>query len=436
MTEVKDNSSLPLLLSITGVIVVVAVGGWFLLNREPVDTPPTATVDEVPVAEEGAVVDSELVEEPQPSPEAADEASADVNAELRKARLAADAEILIFPATQSAFYYYSRVLKADPAHAVANAELDVVLARVATTVTQHLEEERFDNAYEIATIVARLRPEHDLVLDTQQTLDGYTEQLVAQAIQHAQDGDDQQAADLLAKAQALPGRNPEYFTAVRGSIADIRDVRLEAEKDKADRALLAENDARAAWVVSVRNAVVAGNLITPAGASARDLLAERNTWSTERTQLTAEVVGALIDAAEALIEAKKPTDAEPLLNAAIEMGGDADRFDAVGAELEDAFVELESSRIASMSELVRVKSVSPKYPRRAAERDVSGWVDVFFTVTPTGETDNVTVNRSDPKSVFDRAAVDAVEKWAFQPVEYRGRIIDQRAGARLVFELK
>ena len=437
MTEVKDNSSLPLLLSITGAVVAVAVGGWFLLNKEPVDTAPAAIVEETPVAEEATESASEPdAEQEEPAAEAPTEVSADVDAELRKARLAADAEIFIFPATQSAFYYYDRVLRADPEHAVANAELDAMLARVASTVTQHLEAQRFDNAFEIASIVARLRPEHFLVLETQRTLDEYTEQLVAEAIQQAQDGNDRQAREVLATAAALPGRNPEYFTAVRGSIGDIRQVRQAAEKDRADRALLAENEARAAWVASIQSAVANGNLITPAGASARDLLAVRNSWSAERTQLTGELVGALVEAAEALIVERKPADAEPLLNAAIELGGDADRFDAVSTVLDEAYIDLESNRVASMSELVRVKSASPKYPRRAAERDVSGWVDVYFTVTATGETANVSVNRSDPKSVFDRAAVEAVEKWAFEPVEYRGQVIAQRAGARLVFKLE
>jgi len=434
MTEVKDNSSLPLLLSITGAILAVAVGGWFLLNQETVDSTPTAAIEDAPVEEQAETADA--ADEPAAEPQQAVVMSADVDAELRKARLAADAEIFIFPATQSALYYYGRVLRADPGHAVANAELEAMLARVATTVAQHLEAQEFANAYEIATIVGRLRPEHSLVLETQRVLDDYTEQLVAEAIQLAQDGDDQQAEELLATAAALPGRNPDYFAAVSASITDIREVRQAAEKDRAKRAQLAENDARAAWVTGIRKAVADGNLITPAGASARDLLAEPNSWSAERTQLTSELVDALVDAAEALIAEKKPTDAELLVNAAVELGGDADRFDAVNAALENAFIELESSRVASVSELVRVKTASPKYPRRAAERDISGWVDVYFTVSATGETANVSVYRSDPESVFDRAAVEAVKKWAFQPVEYRGQVIAQRAGARLVFKLE
>lgn len=434
MTEVKDSSSLPLLLSITGAVLAVAVGGWFLLNKDQTagDAAPAAATEQAPVEEATPVVEETTESEIVPDIDV----SVEVDAELRKARLAAEADILIFPATQSALYYYGRVLRAEPGHPIANAELDATLAQVARTVSQHLAAEEFGNAHEIATLVARQRPEHDLVLETQRTLDGRTEQLVAEAIQHAQDGNDQEAADALDLAAALPGRNPAYFTAVRASMGDIQDVRQAAEQDRAQRAQLADDEARAAWVTSIRNSISGGNLISPAGASARDLLSESNSWETERTQLTGEVVAALIVAAQEIINAKQPTDAEPLINAAVELGGNADEFDKLSSALENAYVELESNRVASMSELVRVKAAAPRYPRRAQERDVSGWVDIYFTVTADGETADVSVNRSEPKSVFDRAAIDAVEKWAFQPVEYRGQIISQRAATRLVFQLE
>jgi len=431
MTEVKDNSSLPLLLSITGAVLAVAVGGWFLLNREPADS--NEPIAEAPVEQIAPVEakDETLAESHEPVA-----VLADVNAELRKARLAADADVLVFPATQSALFYYGRVLRADPEHAVANAELDAMLAQVAIAVAEHLESQEFANAHEIAKLVARLRPEHTLVMDTQRTLDDYTEQLVAEAIQHSQDGNDDQASAALATAAALPGRNPDYFTAVRASISDIRNVRQAAEQNRAQRARLAEDDAKAAWAASIRKAIAEGNLLAPAGASARDLLAESNSWSAERTQLTSEVVEALINSAEELIAANQPAEAETFIDLAVELGGDADRFDEVSAALDAAYIELESNRVASMSELVRVKAVAPRYPRRAQERDIGGWVDIYFTVTATGETAEVTVNRSEPKSVFDRAAIEAVRKWAFQPVEYRGQIISQRAGTRLVFQLE
>ena len=89
-----------------------------------------------------------------------------------------------------------------------------------------------------------------------------------------------------------------------------------------------------------------------------------------------------------------------------------------------------------MTELVHVRTAPARYPRRAQQLNLSGWVEVFFTVTPTGKTADIEIKRAEPESVFDRAAIKAVEEWAFQPVEFRGQVISQRAAAKLVFRIE
>lgn len=447
MTDVKDNSSLPLLLSITGAVLAVAVGGWFFLEQ---DTATPIATRQTPVA--AAIIDTSagtqdislaITEDALDDGPATDiaavpveQSSTGVDAELRKARLAADADILVFPPEQSALHYYGLVLAASPENRVASAELETILARVEQAVTRHLDAEEFDNAFEIAVQVAKMRPQHSLVVNTQQTLDARTEELVAAAIKQAQSGADDQSAQVLAAAESLPGRNPDYFTAIRESLGEIRDVRLAAERDKAQRTLMAANDAKAAWVSSVRSAISQGNLIAPAGASARDLLAERNEWTAERNELTDELLSALIATAQVHIDTQLLTNAEELIDAAIDLSGEPERFEELLGTLESAYIEAESKRIARMSELVQLKSAKPRYPRRAEATKKSGWVNVYFTVTPEGATAEVEVVESEPRELFDRAAVAAVEKWQFQPVEYRGQIIDQRAAARLVFAIE
>ena len=240
MTESTNNSPLPLLLSVTGAILAVAGGGWYLLNQEPVDSEPS-------FARPQALMEAPL-EETADTAQAGDETDEsivipDIDAELRKARLAADADILVLPVTQSALYYYGRVLKSEPNHAVALAERDVILARTAQTVQRQLAEEDYAAAYELAKAVARQKPNHPLVVDTQKTLDDLTESLVADAIARAEAGDDAEARRILAGAQELPGRNPAYFDAVNESITEIRDVREAAERDRRQRATLANNEA-------------------------------------------------------------------------------------------------------------------------------------------------------------------------------------------------
>ncbi|MDH3439151.1 MAG: energy transducer TonB [Gammaproteobacteria bacterium] len=437
MSESTNNSSLPLLLSITGAVVIVAVGGWFYLEQEestrtaPAQTDPVEPIVEasetMPDSDE-VVADAPAAEEPVNT--------VDVEAELSKARLAAGADILVFPAGQSALHYYGEVLAADPEHEVAAAELETVLATVARQVSDLIAGESFDDAYAIATQVARLRPEHALVIEVQQSLDSITEEQVAFAIAQAQEGNDDAAEQLVVAVEALPGRNPDYITAVRESIEEIRQVRFAAERDRVARARLANTEAKAAWVDRVNTAISVGNLITPAGASARDLLLEQNDWAAEREQLTASLVASLGSTAESFIESGQLADAETLLDNAAELTGDSDQFQSIRDSLEQAFVAAESARILNLTELVALNSVPARYPPRAEEKGISGWVDVYFTVTPSGETANIEVTAAEPQSIFDRAAINAVEKWLFEPVEFRGQVISQRAAARLKFELQ
>lgn len=446
MTETKDNSSLPLLLSITGAVLAVAVGGWFLLNNQSFmpnagsDTPLDATATDT-----AAITESASLDNPEASAEIETDAVAaplteddklNGDTELRKARLAADAEMLVLPAAQSALFYYGRVLNIDPQHAIAGAELDAILTKVSQIVAQHLAAEKYDDAYEIAVLVARHAPEHALVIETETTLDMIAEELVQQSITAAQDGDDEQADLLLATALALPGRNPKYFSAIRDSIAEVRAVREAAARDRTQRAQLAADDARAAWVEQTQAAIAAGNLIAPAGASAKDLLAEPNSWTTERTQLTGELLTALLATAETDIESNRLEYVDNLLNTATDLAGDSNEIDAVRAALEGALIEEKSNRFVPVSDLVIVKSAPPRYPQRALERNVSGWVDVYFTVSASGETTDIEIANSEPTTTFDRAATKAVEQWIFQPVEFRGQIISQRAATRLVFVLE
>lgn len=443
MTEVKDSSSLPLLLTMTGAVLAVVIGGWFLLNQQT-RTPDSEAQDAAPEVNAVTSIEDVAPEKAEAGPgsaketrtEPVEEALTNVDAELRKARLAADAEILVLPATQSALYYYGLVLRAEPQHAIAAAELDAVLARVSKDVSESLENEDYESAYATAVLVARQVPEHELVLETQRVLDEHTEQLVEQAIQLAQDGDDDGADETLSSVADLPGRNPDYIAAVRDSISEIRDVRVAAERDRAQRAQLADGEARAAWLAQTRAAIEQGNLIAPAGASARDLLAEQNSWAAEREQLTGELLVALLGTAQARIGSGQLDDAETLLDVATEVNSGAEGLVDVRAALEDAFGKARSSTVVSTKDLAYVTTVSPRYPRRAMERDISGWVIIDFTVTTEGETSDVAVRQSEPGKVFNDAAIEAVEQWVFEPVVYRGQVINQRAASRLVFNLE
>ena len=89
-----------------------------------------------------------------------------------------------------------------------------------------------------------------------------------------------------------------------------------------------------------------------------------------------------------------------------------------------------------VSRLTRTNYVAPKYPRAAHRRNLTGSVDVTFTVTTDGKIRDLSVLKSEPGETFDQAAIDAVGKWRFEPVVENGVAVEKRTAVRLAFTLQ
>ena len=61
-----------------------------------------------------------------------------------------------------------------------------------------------------------------------------------------------------------------------------------------------------------------------------------------------------------------------------------------------------------------ISSVQPAYPRDALRDQVAGEVVVAFTVNADGSVGDASIVSSNPRRVFDRAALDAIKKWRFE----------------------
>lgn len=84
-----------------------------------------------------------------------------------------------------------------------------------------------------------------------------------------------------------------------------------------------------------------------------------------------------------------------------------------------------------------IMRVTPVYPSRASRRGVEGWVEIAFTITTTGATENLRVVAEDPPGVFGRAAMKAVRKWKYKPQVIDGKV-QPRPNVRVMlkFELE
>jgi protein TonB len=73
-----------------------------------------------------------------------------------------------------------------------------------------------------------------------------------------------------------------------------------------------------------------------------------------------------------------------------------------------------------------VDQVAPRYPPLAMRRRVEGFVELQFTVMPDGSVTNVSVLRSDPRNMFDREAINAMQRWRFQSVPGAEPVVGRR----------
>jgi protein TonB len=79
--------------------------------------------------------------------------------------------------------------------------------------------------------------------------------------------------------------------------------------------------------------------------------------------------------------------------------------------------------------------VEAQYPDSALRDGIQGYVDVQFTITTQGTVTNAAVVHSDPGDIFDRAALDAVSRWRYDPRLVDGRAVESQSQTRVRFKL-
>jgi protein TonB len=107
----------------------------------------------------------------------------------------------------------------------------------------------------------------------------------------------------------------------------------------------------------------------------------------------------------------------------------------------DTSAELEAatglSGGGSDRDAVPLVRVNPQYPMQAAQRGIEGWVVVQFTISAAGTVKDAVVTASDPRTIFDKAAIQAVSKWKYNPKIENGAAVERTGQTvRLDFDLR
>lgn len=64
--------------------------------------------------------------------------------------------------------------------------------------------------------------------------------------------------------------------------------------------------------------------------------------------------------------------------------------------------------------LVPLSTARPQMPEWACEKGLRGWVEVMFTVMPSGRVQNVKLIDAEPKGVFEAAAIESIGNWIYE----------------------
>ena len=74
--------------------------------------------------------------------------------------------------------------------------------------------------------------------------------------------------------------------------------------------------------------------------------------------------------------------------------------------------------------------MDPKYPVQAARDGLEGWVQLTFSIEPDGTVSDIVILASQPKRVFDQAAIQALKKWKYHASIVQGVAV-KRSGLHI-----
>ena len=190
---------------------------------------------------------------------------------------------------------------------------------------------------------------------------------------------------------------------------------------------------------AVDGALADNRLLTPVDKNARYFL-DGMIGHDSRAEVVVEarelLVEVFLERASAATETLDADAAQAWIIAAESLRGNAAAITQARTALTTRLIQAESLKPYPASQLQIVEYVAPRYPMRASNRSIEGWVDLEFFVTVEGLTREITITDASHDTYFREQAVSAIEQWEFEPRIFFGQSIEQRAYTRIRFNLQ
>ncbi|MBV8909164.1 MAG: TonB family protein [Gammaproteobacteria bacterium] len=387
---------------------------------------------------------------PMPAPAPAEHARADAELEslLRRADQALSAGSLTTPAGANAADLYREALRRNARDPRALKVIERVVGRLLGSADAQLRQGHLDAAQELAEQARAIDPQHAGV--------AFLLGQIGTAREHA----------VLEKAQRA---------AARGNVAGALAVLDEAAHSEHRPALVDEaretlarqelNSRVTDYLGHARDALRRAKLIAPAGDNAHFYIESARTLAPQDARVAEalrDLVARLESEARQALAVGDPDGADSWITAASETGADAAQTTelhrqaqelraassaqarAAAADALEVHIQTPASpprpsaaaTYVNEDTLVRTRYVSPKFPDEARRRGLEGWVELHFVVGVDGTVGALEVVGAQPAGLFEKAALDAVGRWRYRPVQHDGQPVSQRAQLRLRFRLQ
>jgi TonB family protein len=391
-----------------------------------------------------------------------------VKSKLGSAQIAYLSGRLIDPRGDNALQYYRDVLALDANNADAKAGVQKVIDTLEQRVEQALNERNAPRVVTAWTALQRAAPNHPR-LDALRTqllalsrtspkpaasvannarpsagTSGQTDNTSAvatPAAPAARDTNVSLTANADAERLAAAAAERELAEAIARELAEQEAAANATSTDPAAAASAAEPQppALSEQIAAVTNLRERGALITPAGNNAFDSLMSLRERFPDAEEVRGEqqrLAFVLLDRARTALAAENIDEAAIFIDRANTLIPGMQAVRTLQEQLAAAQEQREFYKnVAYAASLKRVREVPPVYPREAQRAGTEGWVQVEFTIAPDGSTRDLQVRDSAPKEVFDKAALDSVSKWRFEPIRKNGAPVAQRAVLQVRFVL-
>lgn len=429
----KKRDSTDVLLPLGGLVVAGIGLSWLLLSKpwEALSGDERAVPAPVTAVQPAAAEPAEAADPEDSITSARLEPAAGVGAPepglddpLKMARLAFEAGMLVEPAGYSAWSLYEQVLQDSPDDPEALNGLMRIADTLVSRAALALEQGRVSDAEAIVEQILATLPAHDGAVDLAAELG----QSVARV------------APRETRASAPPA--PEVVRAKPAPVAIVETPKIEQPPVAEEPAPEPEPppvDPLIELGAGFEQAMADNRLVAPAGDSAIhyvDAMVEVDPEAPSVAEARTRLFSELLIRASVATEALDAEGALTWIDAADAVGGDPGAVNQARSLLTERLIRAESMKPFPASQLEILEYVAPRYPSRASSRNVEGWVDVEFYVTTEGTTRDVTVTDASHEIYFKDEAVEAVERWIFEPRVFMGQTIDQRANIRIRFDIE